>query len=118
VDFIKVVKLVQVYIWHYYNTIDIAFKDDVFVIFNKLINFQSESPPLLWAMIHAFPSNDSMCCAFHVGIELAWLHVDGLHTRKMEPIFPTMWEQNLEIIKVKCFKVGFQFFHELLHLIP
>jgi hypothetical protein len=118
VDLIKVVKLVQVDIWHYYNVVDIAFKDDVFIIFNKLINFQNESPPLLWAMNHACPSNDFMWCAFHVGIELAWLHVDDLHTRKTEPISPALGEQNLETMNIKCFKVGFQFFHELLHLIP
>jgi hypothetical protein len=112
------VKLVQVDIWHYYNVVDIAFKDDVFVIFNKLINFQNESPPLLWAMNHACPNNDFMWRTFHVDIELAWLHVDDLHIRKMEPISPMMWEQNLKIIKVECFKVGFQLSHELLHLIP
>jgi len=71
VDFIKVMKLMQVDIWHYYSVVDIAFKDDVFLIFNKLINFQNESPPLLWAMNHACPNNDSMRCAFHVDIELA-----------------------------------------------
>jgi hypothetical protein len=68
-------------------------------------------------MNHACPSNDSMWCAFRVHIELAWLH-DDLHTRKMEPIFLMLWEQNLETIKVECFKVGSQLSHELLHLIP
>jgi hypothetical protein len=63
-------------------------------------------------MNHACPNNDYMWCAFHVGIELAWLRVDDIHTRKMEPIFPMLWEQNLETIKVESLKVGSQLSHK------
>jgi hypothetical protein len=73
--------LVQVDIWHYYNAIDITFKDDVFVVFNNLINFQSEALPLVWAVNPTCPNNDVVWCALRVGIELAWLHINDLHKR-------------------------------------
>ncbi len=42
VDFVEAIKLVQVDIWCYYKAIEIAFEDDAFVVFNNVINFQSD----------------------------------------------------------------------------
>ncbi len=42
VDFVEVVKLVQVYKWCYCSSINFTFNDDTFAIFNNFINFQSD----------------------------------------------------------------------------
>ncbi len=47
--------------------------------------------------------------------ELAWVLVDDVHTRKMELVSLTLWEQNLKIIKAKCYEATCQFFCELQH---
>lgn len=47
--------------------------------------------------------------------ELAWVLVEDVHTRKMELVYLTLWEQNLKIIKEKCYEVTSQFSCELQH---
>jgi hypothetical protein len=68
VHFIESVKLVQVDIWHCYSATKITFKDDACVVFNNLINFQSEALPLLWVVNLVCLNNDFIWCSFHVGI--------------------------------------------------
>ncbi len=47
-DFVEAMKLMQVDIWRYYNIIEIAFKDDAFVVSKDLINFWNKVLPLIW----------------------------------------------------------------------
>ncbi len=67
-------KLVHVDMWCYYSAIEIAFEDDAFVVFNNVINFQSDVLPLVWATNLTCPKLDVLQCALCV----AWLHVDDL----------------------------------------
>lgn len=87
VDFVEAMKLVQVDIWCYYNAIEIAFEDDAFVVFNNMINFQSDVLPLVWAMNLTCPKLDVSWCALCVGTKLAWLHVDDLQIREWNQFF-------------------------------
>ncbi len=59
--------------------------------------------PLVWAINPTCPNHDVVWCAFCVGTELAWLHIDDLHMQQMELISPTLWEHNLENVKATCF---------------
>jgi hypothetical protein len=47
--------------------------------------------------------------------ELAWVFVDDVHTRKMELVSHTLWEQNLKTIKAKCSETTSQLSCELQH---
>lgn len=46
-DFVEGMKLMQVDIWHYYNAVEIAFKDDDFVVSKDLVNFWNKVVPLI-----------------------------------------------------------------------
>ncbi len=46
-DFVEAMKLIQVDIWHYYNAVEIAFKDDAFVVSKYFINFRNKVLPLI-----------------------------------------------------------------------
>lgn len=87
VDFVEAMKLVQVDICCYYSAIEIAFKDDAFVVFNNVINFQSDVLPLVWAMNLTCPKLDVLWCALRVGTKLAWLHVDDLQIGEWNQFF-------------------------------
>jgi hypothetical protein len=67
--------MLKSYPWCYYNATNITFKDDVFVVFNNLINFWNETLSLVWVRNLTCPNIDFVRCVFHGGIKLVWLHM-------------------------------------------